>query len=132
VRERIRIVVALAAWALLFVLLPGCLDTHTWVEKKKPWDDSTFSEDDRVRVIVAGTQITIDEPRIQHDASGDVLTGREVSGSSQRVEVKLASVRSLEVRKVDAGKLGSGIIIGLVALAAIGLYLFGPFSPSST
>ena len=131
-RQRFRLVLALATWAFLLCLMPGCFDPHSWVQKEKPWDQGTVAGQNRVRVEREdGTRLTLDDPRIRHEDQGDILTGRDESGGKQRIEIRLANVRTLEVRELDSGKMTSGIVIGLVALVAIGLYLFGPFSPSA-
>jgi len=130
--ERFRRVIVVTASAFLLCLLQGCLNAHSWVQKERPWTQSTLAETDRVRVEREdGSHITLDEPRIRHEESGDTLTGREMSGGNKQIQINLESIRTLEVRDVDAGKLASGIVIGIVALVAIGLYLFGPFSPSA-
>jgi len=121
-----------AAFLAILVLVAGCLETHRWVEREKPWNQNTLAESDCARIERNdGTQIILEEVRIRHEESGDILTGREKSGGNHQIQIKLASIRTLEVREADTGRLVSGILIGIVALAAIGLFLFGPFSPSA-
>jgi hypothetical protein len=130
--QRFRLILALATWAFLLCLLQGCFDARSWVQKERPWNQSTLAETDRVLVEREdGSYVTLDEPRIRHEESRDILTGRESSGGNQQVQIELKSIRTLEVREVDTGRLVSGIVIGVVALAALGLYLFGPFNPSA-
>jgi len=126
-QARSRSVVSVAGLVVILGLLPGCLDAHTWVQKEKPWTQSTLGDTDRVRVKRSdGTGITLEQPRIDHDEQGDFLTGRGKPLSNQEVRIDLATIRSLEVREVDSGKAAAGIVLG-----AIALYLLSPFLPSA-
>ena len=124
----------LAATAIVAILglLPSCLDTHTWVEKEKPWDQSTIADADRVRVRCSdGSKVVLEAPRIKHEERGEFLIGRGPQSGDQELRFDLASIRSLEVREVDTGKAVSGIVVGIVVVGAVLLYLFGPFMPSA-
>ena len=123
---------AVAAIVAILGLLPGCLDTHTWVEKEKPWDQSTISSTDQVRVRCSdGSKVVLEEPRINHEDRGEFLIGRGTRPGDQELRFDLASIRSLEVREVDAGKAAAGIAVGILVVGAVLFYLLSPFLPSA-
>jgi hypothetical protein len=121
-----------AAIVTILGLLPSCLDTHTWVEKEKPWDQSTIASTDQVRVKCSeGSKVVLEAPRIEHAARGEFLVGREAQLHHQELRIDLASIRSLEVRETDPGRVTAGILAGAILVGAVLLYLFGPFMPSA-
>ena len=119
------------ALAVLFALLPACLDVQGWVGTDEPWTASTLENEDRVRVErLDGTRVVLERPRIERDEQGAFVVGHE-GGLARETSIDLESVRSLEVRGTDSGKLAAAIVGGLVVVGAIAIFVVGPFLPSA-
>ena len=124
-----RVAFALAFSAIL--MLPGCLNVHSWEPKDRPWTRSTIDESAQVRIERAdGSQMTLEHARIENDDRGTFLAGRIPGGGAREVRMELTDIRTLEVRELDAGKLAAAIAAGIVVLAAIYFFVFEPFIPS--
>jgi len=116
--------VAVVALSIAMVLLPSCLDTHTWVEKEKPWTESTVAHTDRVQVERAdGSHLTLAHPRIGTDERGEFLAGHVPELGEKEVRLDLSGVRTLEVWEKQTGQLAASIAAGIVVAGAIVLYL---------
>jgi hypothetical protein len=114
----------IAIFCITLLLVPGCLDASSWVEKERPWSRSTVAEAEQVRVErLDGTELTLDHPVIGHDEGGDFLSGVPHGLGGNPVRVDLADIRALELREVSAGNVVVGIAAGLVIAAAIVLFL---------
>jgi hypothetical protein len=107
---------------LLLALLPGCLDVHSWVEQKRPWNAATIEHTDAVRLERSdGSAVTLEHPRIDTDEGGEFVAGEAHPGGDIRVHT--ATVRTLETREVDSGNVVANVAAALfVALAGV-LYL---------
>jgi hypothetical protein len=115
---------SIAALLALLGLLPACLDTRTWVEKERPWNQGTVSHTEEVRVERSdGSTLTLEHPRIDHDERGDFLTGRVRTPREEAVRIDLAAIRTLEAREVDSGTVIAGLAAGIVVVAAAVLYV---------
>jgi len=123
------VAIALACWSSL--MLPGCLDVHSWTEKEKPWTEATIARSDQVRIERAdGSQETLVHARIEQGERGAALVGHDSGPSGRDVRVALSEIRTLEIPEVDAGKVAANIAAALVVLAAIYLLVTQPFVPS--
>ena len=113
------------------LMLPGCLDVHSWTEKDRPWNAATIGDSDQVRIERSdGTEVTLVHARIEPGEPGPSLVGRTSGPEGRDVRVELAEIRTLEVREVDAGRVAANIAVALVVLAAIYLLVTQPFMPS--
>ena len=116
--------VVFAAILTLLGLLPACSGTRQWVEQARPWTQATLVHAKEVRVENAdGSNLTVERPHIVHDEQGDFLTGSAPSLGQEAVRIDLTTIRSLELREVNAAATVGSIAWGIVIVAAAVLYI---------
>jgi hypothetical protein len=114
----------LASILTLLGLLPACSASRDWVEKERPWTEAVLAQTKEVRVeMMDGSNLMVERPHIVHDERGDFLAGTAPSPGEKKVRIELATIRSLEVREVNAAATVGNIAWGIVIVAAVVLYI---------
>ena len=121
---------SLAATHLFFLaclLLSGCLSTHPWKEKARPWNAETIADAKQVRIHRAdGSTITMVQAAIERVESGDRITGKGVPEEGEPVaefDIPLSDVTRLETSKTDPVRVAVNVIggLGIAALILLGV-----------